>query len=134
MLSLEVAQLCVLESSSHVQELRPAGFSDSSAVPAAIPALGKGFSLKRGNSVLPEAGSKVQNSRALLTHRRGFFCSLEVFVLKVPSETKPLQLWLCPHISLAGSKLSRSSCLPHAAVPQFQPPGKRCPLESPGLA
>lgn len=76
LLSLEVAQLCVLESSSHVQELRPAGFSDSSAVPAAIPTLGKGFSLKRGNSVLPEAGSKVQNSRALLTHRRGFFCSL----------------------------------------------------------
>lgn len=76
LLSLEVAQLCVLESSSHVQELRPAGFSDSSAVPAAIPALGKGFSLKRGNSVLPEAGSKVRNSRALLIEAFLFFISV----------------------------------------------------------
>lgn len=44
------------------------------------------------------------------------FCSLLVFVLEVPSETKQLQLWLCPHISLAGSKRC-SRCSP--AAPAF---------------
>lgn len=39
-----------------------------------------------------------------------------MFVLEVPSETKQLQLWLCPHISLAGSKRC-SRCSP--AAPAF---------------